>query len=263
MKTTIAAVFTTFLFCLAGCVRDHARDDPGQVIVFAAASSTDAMREAGKRFEAQTEIKVAFSFDSSSNLAKQIKAGAPADVFLSADEQWMNDVAAAGAILRNTRQDLLSNTLVMIAPVGAAFEIHLNKVFDFATRLPGIMRIAIGDPEFVPAGRYAQQALTSLGWWSLLRPRTIPAQDVRAALRLVEIDEADAGIVYATDVKKLERVVVVAVFPPELHDPICYPIAQCKDSKPAAEFIQFLRTAEMIAVFEQAGFRVLSTDEDR
>lgn len=263
MRSSIHAPICAILAFLTACDRPQPPTAPAQVTVFAAASTQDVLRDAGKRFEAQNGVKVIFSFDSSSNLARQIKAGAPAEVFISADEMWMDDVASAGAIRADTRQDLLANDLVMIAPVGKGFEVEAKKEFDFAARLPQIKRIAVGDPSHVPAGRYAQQALESLGWWDSLQGLLVPAQDVRAALRLVEIGEADAGIVYSTDAVSAgpsEKVVVVAKFPSDLHEPIRYPIAQCKDSGAAAasQFIQFLRTTEMTEVFEKAGFRVIS-----
>lgn len=234
----------------------------GQLTVFAAASTTDVMREAGRRFDAKTGTRVVFSFDSSSNLARQIKAGAPADVFLSADEAWMDDVASAGAIQAGTRDDLLGNRLVFIAPAGEGFDVTLSKELDPAESLSGLRRIAVGDPSHVPAGRYAREALQSLGWWSVLEPRLLPAQDVRAALRLVELGEADAGIVYATDAAPSDRVVVVAEFPADTHRPIRYPVAVCRDADPvAAEFVEFLRSDEMKRVFERAGFQVLAREK--
>jgi len=238
--------------------------DAKHLTVFAAASTIDVMQEAGRRFEASTGTKVAFSFDSSSNLARQIKAGAPVDVFISADEKWMDDVASAGELQTSTRQDLLGNQLVLIAPAGKGFEMRMTKDFAFATSLPQIRRIAVGDPSHVPAGRYARQALESLGWWNSLQESLVPTQDVRAALKLVEIGEADAGIVYTTDSKQSDKVRVVATFPSETHDPIRYPVAVCKDGSPVAiEYLRFLRTIEMKQVFEQAGFVVLPPSGDR
>ena len=263
MKLTFAAVLITLSLGLAGCERELSPRDSAQVTVFAAVSASDVMREAGKRFEAQKGIKVVCSFDSSSALAQQIKAGSPADVFLSADQKWMDDVAAAGVIRKESRQDLLGNTLVLIAPADRKFEAQVSKEFDFVTQLPEVERIAVGDPAHVPAGRYARQALERIGWWRPLEARMVTTNDVRAAVRLVEIGEADAGIVYATDARQSDKVAVVAAIPIEFHDPIRYPIALCNDSQSAADFIQFLRSAEMIAVFEQAGFEVISATEER
>ncbi|MCI0651987.1 MAG: molybdate ABC transporter substrate-binding protein [Planctomycetes bacterium] len=250
------------LALVAGCERS-APARKQFVVVFAAASVADVLRDAGERFKAKSGFDVAFNFGSSSALAKQIKARAYADIFISADRVWMDDLAAAGAIRVETRRDLLANRLVVIAPAGAEFALDIAKEFDFAARLPGVRRIAAGDPAHVPAGRYARQALEALGWWEALEPKLVPAQDVRAALRLVEIGEADAGIVYATDAKRSDKVRVVAVFPAALHEPIRYPMALCTDSPAAAEFAQFLRGDEMSAVFAQAGFEVVPMPEGR
>lgn len=246
------------LASLPGCSRSDSVAHGKPLTVLAAASTTDVMRQAGARFEKATGYKVAFSFGSSASLARQIKAGSPADVFVSADEQWMDDLAAAGDIHKDTRTDLFANDLVLIARAAAPrFDVEMNRDFDFAAALPQVRRIAVGDPEHVPAGRYARQSLESLGWWNALHPLLIPAPDVRAALRLVEMGEADVGIVYATDAMASDKVTVIARFPDDSHDPIRYPIAQCSDSEGAATFIQFFRCAEMIAVCRQAGFRML------
>ena len=264
MKTTLAFILASVLSLLVACERPKQvappsakSSPPTPVTVFAAASTTDVLTEAAKRFEALHGVKVVLSVDASSNLAKQIKLGSPADVFISADEKWMDDVVAAKAVRADTRQDLLANELVMIAPAARKFEVEPTKGFDFAARLPQVKRIAVGDPSHVPAGRYAQQTLVALGWWEALQPLLLPAQDVRAALRLVEIDEADAGIVYATDAKHSEKVAIVAEFPADLHDPIRYPLALCTQSASAAQFVQFLRSPEMVEVFTKAGFTMV------
>ncbi len=257
----------------AGCERDPqsptpapGQSAPSTITVFAAASTTDVLSEAGRRFEEATGNEVQFSFDSSSNLARQIKAGAPADLFISADERWMDDVATAGFIEAGTRVDLLGNALVLIAPAGQEFEVTMSNEFEFTGSLPQVTRIAVGDPAHVPAGRYARQALEALGWWDSLEGLLMPALDVRAALRLVELGEANAGIVYSTDAKASDTVVVIAAFPLDTHERITYPIALCEGAAPGAgEFLEFLQSAEMAAVFAGAGFRVResgNTDSD-
>jgi len=248
----------------AGCRPESSATDASTITVFAAASTTDVMRDIGTRYEKETGIHLVFSFDSSSNLARQIRAGSPADIFLSADEAWMDELAAAGLLGANSRFDLLANDLVMVAPVSASrFEVEFTPQFDFAARLPQIRRIAVGDTDHVPAGRYAKQALESLGWWKALQPRLIPAKDVRAALRLVEMGEADAGIVYSTDARASDKVTVITRFPEDSHQPIRYPVALCSESDLARQFIDFLRTHEAAAaIFEQAGFHVLSSTKD-
>jgi molybdate transport system substrate-binding protein len=245
---------------LGGCTRSPGTEADQAAVttvtVFAAASTTDVLREAARRFESAGRARrIAFSFDSSSSLARQIKAGAPAELFISADAAWMDDVVAAGAARAETRVDLLTNELVLIAPIGREFHVRMSRDFDAADGLSGVTRIALGDPSHVPAGRYARQALEALGWWDALRDRIVPAPDVRAALRLVELGEADAGVVYATDAARSAAVVVVAGFPASTHQPIRYPMALCGDASDlAAEFAQFLRSPEMREVFERAGF---------
>ena len=246
------------LIALAGCGPSEKPAAP-TLTVFAAASTTDVITDAAKAFEQQTGTKVVCSFDSSSMLAKQIKGGAKVDVFISADVKWMDDVAAAGSINTATRHDLLGNSLVLIAPKGKAFEVTMSKDFDFAAKLPQISRIAVGDPAHVPAGRYAQAALEYLGWWESLKDKLMPAADVRGALKLVELGEADAGIVYSTDAMASNKVEVVAAFPADSHPPVVYPIAATKDAgAQAAEFIKFLETPAMVGMFEKHGFVVLT-----
>ncbi len=177
---------------LAGC-GPGSGPEPAAVMVFAAASTTDVVGEAARRFEARSGVRVVCSFGGSSSLARQITAGAPADVYVSADQAWMDALESEALIEAGSRRDLMANELVLVAPAEVAFEV------DFAGAAPDVRRIAVGDPAHVPAGRYAREALEWLSWWPALEARLLPAQDVRAALRLVELGEADAGIVYATD----------------------------------------------------------------
>ena len=231
---------------------------PKSLTVFAAASTTNVIQEIADRFEAAHGVKIKCSFAASSTLAQQIKAGAPADIFISADQPWMDDVEAAGAIQSDSREDLLGNHLVMIAPAGKPFKVTMSREFDFAASLPEVRRIAVGDPTHVPAGRYAQQALQRLGWWTGVEPRLITAENARAAVRLVEIGEADAGIVYSTDARSTSKVIAIGQFPAESHEPIRYPVALCRNaSADAAKFMAFLRSPEAAGVFEKAGFIVL------
>lgn len=232
-----------------------------QITVFAAASTTDVLREIARSYESTHNARVTFSFESSSTLARQIKAGSPAEIFVSADIKWMDDVAAAKAIKPESRENLLTNRLVLITPKAKPLTVTMAKDFDFAKALPASGKLAVGDPAHVPAGRYAKQGLEWLGWWKVVEGRLIAAQDVRAALRLVEMGEADAGIVYATDTKASDKVVIAATFPEESHDKVVYPIALCTDAKPAAaEFLAYLRSPDAAAVFEKAGFTMLPKD---
>lgn len=249
------------ILIVLGCERRSSAGSAGDardpLTVFAAASTTDVMQSIGEAYQRTTGVEVRFSFGSSSTLARQIRAGAPADVFISADEKWMDDVSSAGAIDAGTRQDLLANRLVLIGPKDSTLSVRAERGSDF----PGpdkVRRLAMGDPTHVPAGRYGRQALQRLGWWSGVESRVISAQDVRAALRLVEIGEADAGIVYSTDARKSDKVRILAEFPEECHDPVRYPVALTRSASAGTHaFLSFLRSPESIAIFERAGFTVV------
>ena len=242
-----------------GCNGGNTSAATPDITVFAAASTADVITEAATQFEAKTGTNVIASFDASSTLAKQIIAGAAVDVFLSADQKWMDEVAAAGSVQAGSRADLLANQLVMIVPKDEqAFDVEFSRDRAITAQAPHVRRIAIADPSHVPAGRYAKQAFESLGWWGAAEPLLVPALDVRAALRLVEIGEAELGIVYATDAMHSNGVMAIATIPSELHEPITYPIAACSPSAAAAEFIAFLQSDDMRRVFEGAGFRVIA-----
>lgn len=200
--------------------------EPDTVVVFAAASLTEAADEIAVRAGTATGIRVRTSVAASSTLAAQIAAGAPADVFLSADAAWMDDLAARGLVARDTRRDPITNRLVLVArsdaPVPPGDPLARAALLE---ALGPHGRLAVGDPDHVPAGHYAQAALEHLGLWAALAPRLARAQDVRAALVLVERGEAPLGVVYATDAAISDAVRVVATFPPESHPPITYAFA--------------------------------------
>ncbi len=249
-STTTSALH--LLVLAAACARLGADD---AVTVFAAASTTGTLQAVAKAYEAERHVRVVCSFAASSTLAKQIEQGAPADVFLAADERWMDWLAARGAIAPASRVDLLGNSLVLIAPPGKAPAVTVAKGFAIGAAFTG--RLAIGDPSNVPAGIYAKEAFARLGWWDGLADRLAPAADVRAALRLVELGEAELGVVYATDARADPKVVVVAAFPPDMHGPIRYPLALTATAKPAAAaFAAWLQGAAARAIFTDAGFSV-------
>jgi molybdate transport system substrate-binding protein len=229
--------------------------DSPTLTVFAAASLTDALNDIGHLWQAQGH-KIVFSYASSSTLAKQIDAGAPADVFASADEKWMDDAEKSGHIEGATRTDLLGNALVLVEPKAQLHPVSLTPGLKLAPILGPSGRLAVGDPAHVPAGIYAKQALEKLGAWDSTKDHLAPAESVRAALRLVEIGEAPAGIVYATDIKSTPAVAIAGTFPPSSHDPITYPFAAVagKNITEAKAFLAFLHTVAAQDVFHHYGF---------
>jgi len=228
------------------------------VTVFAAASLKNALDEVSSAFTAKSGVKVVASYAASSALMKQIEQGAPADVFLSADVDWMDYGAKRELIKTGTRLDLLGNKLVLIAPKDSAIgNVTIAPGFNLAA-LAGDGRIATGDVRAVPAGLYAKAALEKLGVWSAVQAKLAMAENVRAALALVARGEAPLGIVYETDAKIDPGVKIVGVFPADSHPPIVYPAALTKDAKPdAAAYLAFLSTAAAKSIFERYGFAFL------
>lgn len=227
------------------------------LIVFAAASLTNAMGDIAPLWQAAGHAPLKQSFASSSTLARQIESGAPANLFASADIKWMDYLDQKHLIAAGTRVDLLRNDLVLIVPAGhAGAERKIGQGFDLAALLGAGGRLAVGDPAHVPAGIYAKQALQKLGIWASVKDRLAPAEDVRAALLLVERGEAPAGIVYGTDAAVTDKVAVVGRFPADSHDPIVYPFAIVKagDNAEARALLQFLRGPQAKAAFEKRGF---------
>lgn len=226
-----------------------------QVMVFAAASTTNAMTDIGKLFGEKNIGEAVFSFASSSTLAKQIENGAPANVYLSADIEWMDYLEKKKMIEPGTRTNLLSNRLVLIAPADNPVKVNITPELDLPKLLSG-GRLSTGDPEHVPVGKYAKQSLIKLGLWEMIKDQVAGAKDVRAALMLVERGEAPLGVVYATDAAISKKVRVIGVFPEDTHPLIVYPAALVKgNATPAArEFLKFLKGAEAKVLFEKYGF---------
>lgn len=224
--------------------------------VFAAASLTNAMQDIGGLWTAAGHGQVVFSFAASSTLAQQIEHGAPANVFLSADEKWMDDLAARDALASGTRHDLLGNSLVLVEPRTTLKPLVLAPGVPLAALLGPAGRLAVGDPAHVPAGIYARQALEKLGLWNSVRDRLAPADSVRSALRLVELGEAPAGIVYATDAAISAKLGIAGVFPAASHDPIRYPVAvlHAGDTPAARAFVAFLTSQPARDVFSHYRF---------
>lgn len=224
------------------------------ITVFAAASLTDALQEITAEFDKTSGITVRLSFAASSALARQIENGAPADVFFSADLEWMDYLQAHKLIDSGSRRNLLGNRLVLIAPSASPLKLSIKPHFDLAGAL-GKGRLATGDPDSVPVGRYARAALTSLGVWSDVEPRLVRAENVRAALAFVDRGEAPLGIVYQTDALIDPGVRIVDVFPADTHPPITYPIALTVGARSGArEYADFLRSPKAAAVFVKFGF---------
>jgi molybdate transport system substrate-binding protein len=230
--------------------------DP-ELLVFVAASLTNALEAIGPLYTKETGQTVKFSFAASSALARQLEAGAAADAFVSADIEWMDYVQARGLITRETRRDLLGNHLVLIAPASSKVALQIAPGFALAKAL-GDGRLATGDPDYVPVGKYARQALTALGVWSDVANRLVRADNVRTALAFVARGEAPLGIVYTTDAKVEPGVRVVDTFPDDTHLPITYPVAVTRGARSGAtRFVQFLAGPAARTKFSELGFIAL------
>lgn len=225
------------------------------ITVFAAASMTNVLQEINKDFEkANPQDKVTFSFASSSVLAKQIENDAPADVFISADLKWMDYVKEKQPTKTQNIEKLVKNDLVLIAPAASKLEPNKVEAVDFKGILANNY-LSVGDPDHVPAGKYAKKALEHYKLWDSVEARLARAKNVRDALSFVERGEAPLGIVYSTDAKvSAEKVKVIATFPQESYGEIVYPAATVSDKAEAKKFLDFLKTPAAKAKFEAAGF---------
>ncbi len=256
----LVAMFLVPVGAGLGFFGDKAVAAEKEVTVFAAASTTNALGEVGELFSAKGLGSVKTSFASSSTLAKQIESGAPADVFLSADEKWMDYLDEKNAIYKATRFDFLGNRIVLIVPADSAVQtVEVKSGMDLAGLLGEDGRLSIGDPEHVPVGTYGKKAMEQLGIWGQVENRLAPMKDVRAALVLVERAEAPLGLVYATDAAISDKVRVAGTFPVDSHPPIVYPVAAVAggNATAAAAFLDFLKTPEAKKIFEKYGFEVL------
>ena len=225
------------------------------VLIFAAASLQSVLDDLAAPCRQATGVGYKASYAASSTLAKQIDEGAPAEIFISADVEWMDDVAKHHMIDTVSRVNLLGNDLVLVAPKASPVTLKITPGFALAAAL-GKGRLAVGDPAAVPAGLYAKAALTSLGVWDSVAARLAPAENVRAALMLVSRDEAPLGIVYRTDALADSSVRIVDVFPESSHPPIVYPAAlTTRASAAARKVLDYLRGPAARAVFEKQGFR--------
>ncbi len=239
---------------LAGLLTLGAAPQP-EVLVFAAASLTESLQEIGKAYEANSGTKIVYSFGPSNDLQRQISAGAPADVFFSADTPKMDALEKAGLVRKADRREFLSNVLVVVVPSDSTAQIASAK------DLAALPKVTLADPAAVPAGVYAKKWLESEGVWNQMAPKVVPALDVRAALAAVAAGGVPAGVVYATDAATSKGVRVA--FRVTNDPPIAYSVAVVAGSKHAAQarsFVRFLESDEARAVFQRRGFRILGTE---
>ncbi len=255
--TRRAALVAALLLPLALTLSVQGQAQSPTLTVFAAASLTDTMKAIADAYKAKTGTSVTLSFGGSNTLAQQIDQGANADIFVSADGQWMDFLARNNRIDAGSRHDLLGNRLVLIGGADSK-PVTIAPKFDLAGALGG-GRLAMADPAAVPAGIYGKAALTSLGVWDSVSGKIASADNVRAAMQFVSRGEAPYGIVYETDSKVDPGVHIVAAFPESSHPPITYPVALTKTASPAArDFLAYLSGPDAKAIFQKAGFSVLN-----
>ncbi len=245
---------------MVGCDRSDRTGPTPSISAFVAAGMTDAFTEIARRYERQHGGKVHLNFAASSTLAQQIAAGAPADVYVSANRKWMDFLTDRMLVESDSVTTIAGNRLVLIAAEGKDIKVRMERGFDLAGAFDG--RLSVGDPEHVPAGMYAREALTHLGWWQDVRNRLAAAATVRAALRFVETGQADVGIVYETDAIASDEVDRVAAFPAGSHSPIEFLTAISSSPKPGAKaFLRFLSGPEAASVLCDYGFQPVRREE--
>jgi molybdate transport system substrate-binding protein len=225
-----------------------------EILVFAAASLTNVLGELSAAWTATSGVRVKNSFAASSVLARQIEAGVKADLFVSADQEWMDYLQSRNFVDKPTRRNLVGNRLALIAPVDSRIQLKIAPGFDLAGTL-GKQRLATGDPDTVPVGRYARSALISLGIWDEIQDRLVRADNVRSAMTFVALGEVPLGIVYATDAQMDSKVRIVDMFPGNTHPPIAYPGAAIKGARgDAREFLEFLASPKARDIWVKYGF---------
>jgi molybdate transport system substrate-binding protein len=242
-----------------GLPQTSAQSQGSDLVIFAAASLKTALDAVNTQWQKETGKKAVISYAASSALAKQIEQGAPAQMFISADLDWMDYLAGKNLIKPDTRSNLLSNRIVLIAPKDKAQPVDIKAGFDIGKILGG-GRLSMANVDSVPAGKYGKAALEKLGVWASVSNNTAQAENVRAALLLVSRGEAPAGIVYQTDAAADANVAIIGTFPEDSHPPIIYPITLTANSTnpDAAAFLAYIRSAKARPLFEAQGFTVLS-----
>ena len=255
-RTFISALVTAATLGLASAAPAMAAN----LVVFAAASMKGSLDDVAKTFQAKNGTKVVISYASSAQLAKQIEAAAPADVFISADTKWIDYLVEKNAVKKEEAVNLLGNRLVLVAAKDSSASIKIEKGFKLVEAL-GDGRLAMGDPKSVPAGKYGQESLKFYDVWGDVESKIAGADNVRAALKLVSSGEAPLGIVYETDAKADGQIKVVAIFGEDSHSPIIYPVAPIAASTNEAknEFMKFLLGPEAADIFKKAGFTTLAS----
>jgi molybdate transport system substrate-binding protein len=256
------ALLTAAVLTAAGTVPAAAQGR--DVLVFAAASLKNALDDIAAQWQRESGKKAAISYAASNTLIKQIEQGAPADIFISADLDWMDYGQQKGLIKPDTRSNLLGNRLVLVAPKDSNISANIRPGFDLAALLKG-GRLAMGNVDAVPAGKYGKAALEKLGAWDGIKDKIAQAESVRAALLLVARGEAPLGVVYQTDAASDPTVKIVGTFPENTHPPIVYPIALTKESTSpdASAFLNFIRSPAARPIFERQGFTVLGPGGQR
>ena len=256
ITSRLLAFFTLTLWLVAGAARAQDAGPPG-LVIFGAASLSNVLDELNAAYARETGQSAKGAYAASSALARQMEAGAKADVFFSADVEWMDYLQSRNLIDPSTRRDLLSNRLVLIAPADSGIQLEIAPGFKLAEALGG-GKLATGDPESVPVGRYARSALTTLGVWSTVSRRLVRADNVRTALAFVSRGEAPLGIVYTTDALVEKRVRIVDTFPESSHQRIVYPIAVAAGAREGAKrYIETLSSSSARETFKKYGFVVL------
>lgn len=251
LAALLSVLLISFLWCVNGCDSSD-NQTKSQVIIFAAASTTDAINTISANFARKNNIEVVCNFASSSVLAQQIESGAEADIFLSANQKWADYLAEKN--YAGTRTDLLANTIVIIVPADSTLPPDSADILFDET----VVNIAMGDPAAVPVGKYGKQALTTLGLWDKIESKVSAAKDVRSALAFVETKAAEAGIVYSTDAAISDKVKIVYQFPDDsMAEPVTYPamtLANALNKENAKLFFEYLKSNEAREVFNSYGF---------
>jgi molybdate transport system substrate-binding protein len=251
LVANLFALLSTLLVALPAGAEESKRPE---LLVFAAASLTNVLGELSKGYQQQSGVTVKLSFAASSVLARQVEAGGKADVFISADQEWMDYLQQRDLIEKPSRRNLVGNRLVLIAPADSKVELKIAPGFPLVAALGG-GRLSTGDPDTVPVGRYARSALVSLGVWDEIQDRLVRAENVRSAMMFVSRGESPLGIVYTTDALVDSKVRIVDTFPENTHAPITYPGASIKGARPEAiAYLNYLASTPVSETWRRFGF---------